>query len=261
LATEQGNRRLAQNALKKALTNFITSSDPPYVHYTAHLAYIASLSGTTDSEEAGPYSPSNASLRALGAIRDLHTLATRNSHPGVALFALVLELRDLVHNGVWNRVRESLLNTEKELHLTAEIDSTTLSIDSNKPLLIFGSTNLEKVLITHVLIIGVLYYTYTGDNANSQARIKKLHDMLDGGALDAFGPSGIIDIPLPDSPPLSVQVTHPRVIFTLGFLVSSVSKRDPVGRKPKRRLFAQEGMLIVEKELKKELKCKLFDFM
>lgn len=235
--------------LKKTLTHFITPSDPPHVHYAAHLAYITSLSGVTDSEESGPYSPSNASLRALGAIRDLHTLATRNSHTEVALFALVLELRDLVHNGVWNRVGESLLNVEKELKLTAEFDSA-------KPPTIIGATNLEKVLIVHVLIIGVLYYTYTGDYANSQPRIKKLHDMLDGEALDAFGPSGIIDIHLPNSPPLTVQVSHPRVIFTLGFLVSSVSKRDPVGRKPKRKLFAQEGVLIIDKELKKEFQCK-----
>jgi len=254
LAATQGNRRFAQNALKKTLTNFITPSDAPHIHYTAHLAHITSLSGITDSEESGSYSPSSASLRALGAIRDLHTLATRNSHSNVALFALVLELRDLVHNGMWNRVGESLLNAEKELNLTPEFDTT-------KPPSIVGITNLQKVLITHVLIIGVLYYTYTGDNANSQLRIKKLHDMLDGGALDAFGPSGIVDIPLPDSPPLSVQVTHPRVMFTLGFLVSSVSKRDPVGRKPKRKLFAQEGVLIVERELQKELPCMFLDFL
>ncbi|KIM38243.1 hypothetical protein M413DRAFT_447988 [Hebeloma cylindrosporum] len=239
LATEQRNHKLAQNLLKKTLTNFITPSDPPHVHYAAHLAYITSL-------DAGESGPTNISLRALGAIRDLHALATRNSHSDVALFALVLELRDLVANGVWNRVGESLLNVERELKLAAEFDTA-------KTL-----TNLEKVLIVHVLIIGVLYYTYTGDYANCQPRIKKLHDMLDGAALDAFGPSGIIDIHLPNSPPLTVQVTHPRVIFTLGFLVSSVSKRDPVGRKPKRKLFAQEGVLIVDKELKKEFQLPLW---
>ena len=254
LATEQKNHKLSQNVLKKTLINFITPS-APHVHYAAHLAYITSLSGVTDSEESGPYSPSNASLRALGAIRDFHALAMRNSHTDVALFALVLELRDLVHNGVWNRVGESLLNVERELKLSAEFDKA-------KPPTIVETTNLEKVLIVHVLVIGVLYYTHTGDYANSQPRIKKLHDMLDGGALDAFGPSGVIEIQLPDSPPLTVQVTHPRVIFTLGFLVSSVSKRDPVGRKPKRRLFAQEGVLIVDKELKKEFQCKSpFDFL
>ena len=77
LATEQKNHKLAQNVLKKTVTNFIIPSDPPHVHYAAHLAYITSLFGATDAEESGPYSPSNASLRALGAIRDLHALATR----------------------------------------------------------------------------------------------------------------------------------------------------------------------------------------
>lgn len=41
-----------------------------------------------------------------------------------------------------------------------------------------------------------------------------------------------------------IQSTHPRVLFELAFLVSSVSKRDLVGRKPRRKLFAEEGLKI-----------------
>lgn len=43
-----------------------------------------------------------------------------------------------------------------------------------------------------------------------------------------------------------IQSTHPRVLFELAFLVSSVSKRDLVGRKPRRKLFAQEGLKIAD---------------
>lgn len=228
LATHQQNPRLAQNILKKILNNFIVTSDPLHVQYSAHLAYIHSLSNSSDN-------------KSIGAIREFRDLASRNNHTDVALFATVLELRDLVHNGVWNRVGASLAGVEKALNLLAETP--------------VANSNIQKALIIHILIIGISYYTYIGDYVNSQSRIKKLHEMLDGGALEALGSSGIVEIELPNSLPLRVQVTHPRVLYTLGFLVSSISKRDPVGRKPKRRLYAEEGVLTVDRELKKELAC------
>jgi hypothetical protein len=40
----------------------------------------------------------------------------------------------------------------------------------------------------------------------------------------------------------------------LGFLVTSIAKRDPVGRNPKRKVFAAEGLVVLEKEAKKEVK-------
>ena len=61
---------------------------------------------------------------------------------------------------------------------------------------------------------------------------------------------------LPSGPPLTMQVTHPRVLYLLAFLVSSVAKRDAVGRKPKRRVFAVEGLVSWEKELNQELQSK-----
>lgn len=64
-------------------------------------------------------------------------------------------------------------------------------------------------------------------------------------------------ISLPDGPPLSIQVTHPRILFLLAFLVSSVAKRDAVGRKPKRKVFASEGLTSWEKEMDFELLRKL----
>jgi len=48
---------------------------------------------------------------------------------------------------------------------------------------------------------------------------------------------------------------HPCVLYSLAFLVSSVAKRDPVGRKPKRKVFAMEGLVLWEKDSRKELAC------
>ncbi|KJA19213.1 hypothetical protein HYPSUDRAFT_168399 [Hypholoma sublateritium FD-334 SS-4] len=251
LASYQKNTKQAQNSLKKVITNFLLPSDPPQVTYTAHLAYINSHFATSHNHDPPTYSAASPSLKSLGAIRDLHDLAIQNQHPQIAQLAMVLELRDLVQYGAWTRVGESLKSIERQLNLIFEGNPTKQI--SAQPAFPAERTKLETVLIVHVLIIGVLYHTYAGDSTRGHVRLKQLHELLDGGALDAFGTSGIVDVNLPRSPLFRVQVTHPRVIFTLGFLISSISKRDPVGRKPKRRMFANEGMLVVDKELKKEI--------
>ncbi|KAG8790713.1 hypothetical protein FRC12_011218 [Ceratobasidium sp. 428] len=54
--------------------------------------------------------------------------------------------------------------------------------------------------------------------------------------------SFVLPIPLGGGDKLMVRTTHPRVMFELAFLVSSVSRRDVVGRKPRRLVFAAEGL-------------------
>ena len=216
------------------MSSFLIASDPPHLTYTSHLSYISSLSSRSETHD-----PASSYFKALTAIRDLREVAKKRKHIEMEFVASVLELCELVQNGLWIKVSEALANTEKELSIMEDPRQTT---------------DIQKVLIVHALVIGILFYTYVGDSANAQTRMKKLHDMLDGGALDAFGTSGIVKVTFSDSEtPLEVQVTHPRVIFALGFLASSVSKRDPVGRKPKRKLFAHEGTLAVERELRKEV--------
>lgn len=62
-----------------------------------------------------------------------------------------------------------------------------------------------------------------------------------------------LQIKLAVGPPLVLKVTHPRVLLHLAYLVSSASKRDPVGRKPKRKVFAVEGLNKCEQNLRKEV--------
>lgn len=258
LAAFQNNIKFAQNSIKKLISDFFVASDPPHMYYMSHLAYFTSL---CTEARATP------SFKALGAVHDLLEIATRNKHIEIVSLAMVLELHELVRNGLWKNVGEILRKLEERFSIILPMEATEKSVSSfsSTPNIetndsrVIGSTNLQKVLIVHVLVIGTLFYTYTGYSENAQGRMKRLHDMLDGGALDAFGKAGIVKVDFPDSPSssLEIQVTHPRVIFSLGFLVSSIGKRDPVGRKPKRRLFAQEGVLAIEKELRKETSCMM----
>ena len=198
------------------------------------------------------------------AIGDLQEVALRNSHPDIVSLTMVLELRDLLQGGIWTTLLEVLKKTEDHLNISSTLECEGSSsppaagspaVKSTAPCL--GLTNLQTVLMVYTLVIGILFFTYVGDSTSAQSRLKKLHEMLDGGAIDAFGESGIVKVDFPDSPlsSLEVQVMHPRLLLSLGFLVSSVAKRDPVGRKPKRKLFANEGVLTIERELREEPSC------
>ncbi len=212
-ASYQTNTRQAQNSLKKVMTSFLLPSDPPHVTYMAHLAYITSHLASAHNLDPPAYSGVSPSFKSLGAIRDLYDLAIRNQHTQVVQLAMVLELRDLVQYGAWTRVGESLKRNERQLNLVFEDNATKQT--SSHPAHSMERTKLETVLIVHVLIIGVIYHTYAGDSTSGHVRLKQLHELLDGGALDAFGTSGIVDVNLPQSTLFRVQVTHPRVIFTL----------------------------------------------
>jgi hypothetical protein len=65
-----------------------------------------------------------------------------------------------------------------------------------------------------------------------------------------------MQIGFPNSPPLVLQTTHPRILYLLGFLVSATAKRDAVGRKPKRKIFAAQGLSVLEKEEAKHIPCE-----
>jgi hypothetical protein len=285
--------------------------------YAAHIAYISALAAHVDTgDDSGGFIGAgggrsshlttvraNGNTKALIAIRDLRELAMRNGHEEVVLLAQVLELRDLVHNGVWTRVGGALGTAEAALGMfeealptstqtAAPIPMSTSTLDSDLASTPTGTvpktpprkyTALEHVLRLHVAMAGVLYHTYVGAHAEAQARIKRMHEMLDGEAFTGFGEHGVVEVQLSshsrnrphsandprhpnhgnpnhgnanqkaDETPLRIQVTHPRTLFSIGFLVSSVAKRDPTGRKPKRRQFAAEGVKVVDNELKKEL--------
>ena len=107
------------------------------------------------------------------------------------MLALVLELRDLVHNGFWNDVGTHLQKVEGALAFKFVSESVGPETTVMTPRVM---SNLEKVLVIHVLIIGIIFHTYVGNHTDTQSRMKNLHDMLDGGALNAFGPSGIVEV-------------------------------------------------------------------
>ncbi|KAF5332751.1 hypothetical protein D9611_005428 [Ephemerocybe angulata] len=246
----QQKPKLAQTTLKRLITSFLEPSEAPHLLYTAHLGHIASFT----TNDAVP------TAQSLKAIETMHELASAKGHRDIVKLAAILRLQTLVQMGMWDAVQEALCEAEVLLALPQdsgkEKDSKVLA---ECAVAIAREERLvhESAFLVYVLVLGVVFYTHTGNASSVDARTKVLHEMLDGGVLERFG-SGVVQIPFPHSQPLYIQMTQPRVLMVLTFLITSVAKRDPVGRKPKRKLFAMEGLVVVEKELKKDPNLPLY---
>ncbi|KIK77337.1 hypothetical protein PAXRUDRAFT_17579, partial [Paxillus rubicundulus Ve08.2h10] len=106
-----------------------------------------------------------------------------------------------------------------------------------------ATDSLTLSLTAHTLILGTIYHTHVGRSCSAELRLTALHSLMDGETLVGGANSdGLVEISLPGHGSIHVRTTHPRVLFLLTFLVSAIAKRDPVGRRPKKRVFAEYGV-------------------
>uniref|UniRef100_A0A5K1JYP9 Probable 3-oxoacyl-[acyl-carrier-protein] reductase oxidoreductase (EC) n=1 Tax=Ganoderma boninense TaxID=34458 RepID=A0A5K1JYP9_9APHY len=238
---------------------------------------------TTPHQRSGTSSPQPSPQdvhAALAAVQELEDRATHHNHNHVALLARVLNTRIRVAAGMWGDLRDTIRHAEAALGLSYEPASTP---KPRKPLeqsqgngvaeaggkpgkasapvveqtFIMFENPFEAAMAVHLLMLAVVYYTHAGEAAEVSPRLSHLHALLDSEVLEKF-PDGYVEIALPDGPSLVVQVTHPRILFLLGFLISSTSKRDAVGRKPKRKVFATEGLATWDVEASREISFSLW---
>lgn len=101
----------------------------------------------------------------------------------------------------------------------------------------------QPSLHAHFLALAVLAHTYAGDADAATCRLTALHALIDAGGADLE--SAVLEVPFDNSPPLYIAQTHPRVMHALIFLVSAAAKRDAVGRKPRKAVFAKEGLAVL----------------
>ncbi|KAI6139931.1 hypothetical protein BKA82DRAFT_4219218 [Pisolithus tinctorius] len=103
---------------------------------------------------------------------------------------------------------------------------------------------LTAALTVHTLMLGIVYHTHGGRTRATEPRLAALHSLMDSSApVGGVGSDGLVEVPLSPCPPIHLRVSHPRVIFLLTFLISAVAKRDPVGRRPKKKVFAESGIV------------------
>ncbi|KAF8649400.1 hypothetical protein AX16_005841 [Volvariella volvacea WC 439] len=251
--------RHAQQTLKRFLASPQLSRLPMHMAYTAHLDLIASFSSLRSASASLP--PADCT-RALAAIDVLQSLARQQAHSQVVYLATLLRVQVLINAGSWSKVPDALPPPPPQ--------PTKDKTDSSQPTPPYPSLaeEMHPVIKVHLLILMVIFYTYKGTSDLVALALKDLHILLDSGtALPPSSPGTDVDIDAaPGSssaaaaragvievyPGVWIQSTHPRVLYLLGFLISSVAKRDPVGRKPKKRVFAKEGLAVYEREKDRE---------
>jgi hypothetical protein len=127
------------------------------------------------------------SMKMLDSVQTFQTLATSNGHTNVALLAQVIRLRILLSEGLWPIIGTSLNEAEEAFQIKFPDSSAALPLATEVPA-------AETALRLHVLIMGVIYYTYAGDTENASPRLSRLHELLDKGALTMLGDSGVVDV-------------------------------------------------------------------
>ncbi|OSD01133.1 hypothetical protein PYCCODRAFT_1468829 [Trametes coccinea BRFM310] len=277
----QHKTKFARNQIRNLISSLMPS-DPPHIYYSAQLALITLLtSPVSPSKTSAPIKSPPEKLQsrtppaspqpslqdvhaALAVAQEIEDRAVSEKHNHVAILARVLRARILVAAGMWIDVCEALQRAEAALGLSYEPASTPKPRKPAKgdpqtqqppPMpeqFIMFENPFEAAMAVHLLMLSIVYHTQSGKAAEVSPRLSHLHALLDSDVLDKF-PEGHVEIALPLGPPLVVQVTHPRILFLLAFLVSSASKRDAVGRKPKRKVFATEGLATWETEAAREI--------
>lgn len=238
--------KYAQNTLRRFLDS-ATPALPIHFVYTAHLDLITSLSSTDTS-------------KTLSAIQALQELAEQKGHEGMLDLTTLLRVQTLVNAGWWSHIQNALPPFESIAYTQPTEGNLSERLNHR----------MNPIIQAHVLILMVIYHTYINSSDDVVAVLRELHLLLDSGKVVSTGPSkavppaplgtpyqrsiaeaaevGIIQV----FPGVFIQSTHPRVLFLLVFLITSVAKRDPVGRKPKKRVFAVEGLKVLKREREKE---------
>ncbi|RPD54496.1 hypothetical protein L226DRAFT_539879 [Lentinus tigrinus ALCF2SS1-7] len=300
LSQWQQKTKFARNQIRNLIASFLPS-DPPHIVYSAYLALISLLttpttiskspstplkSRSTTSHQRTMSSPLPSAQdvhAALASVQELEDRSTAQKHNQVALLARVLRTRILIAASIWEDVGEAIQRAEAALGLSYEAASTP---KTRKPLhpsqanvatdpgangkgtqappeeqtFIMFEDAFEAAMAVHLLMLSVVYYTHAGEATEVSPRLSHLHALLDSEVLDKF-PEGNVEVPFVPGPSLVVQVTHPRILFLLAFLISSSSKRDAVGRKPKRKVFATEGLTTWDCEAAREISFSIWASM
>ncbi|KAF9235318.1 hypothetical protein BU15DRAFT_78151 [Melanogaster broomeanus] len=232
---QSNNAKFSRALLQRLIASFMPS-DPPSIVYEAHLALITQLT-------SAPRQPTTTSTPG-------------NRKPGVPRISV------LVMAGMWDPVGDALGATERALCLalndgedlkhpkgqesheakqpTPEANSVKDASPTQGPK---ATEALTLSLTAHVFILGTIYHMHAGYARSVEPHLATLHTLVDSGTLvGGTNADGLVEIPLPGHGSVHLRTTHPRILFLLTFLLSTVAKRDPVGRRPKKWVFAECGV-------------------
>ncbi|KAI6138497.1 hypothetical protein BKA82DRAFT_4236410 [Pisolithus tinctorius] len=222
----RSNTRFPRAVLRRLISTFLTSSPPasPFSHGK----------GADSSVSIQPHTNPPEVQAALTALINLSAIAAQHQHFSMLKLVAVLRLRVLVAAEMWDMVGDALEGAEKLLSLVFDDGNSTKEGGQEHCSVAVKASDrdaeedpLTAALTVHTLMLGIVYHTHGGPVA----------------PVGGVGSDGLVEVPLSPCPPIHLRVSHPRVIFLLTFLISAVAKRDPVGRRPKKKVFAESGIV------------------
>ncbi|KAI0706088.1 hypothetical protein BC835DRAFT_1312173 [Cytidiella melzeri] len=264
LSQWQDKTKFARTQIRNLISS-LRPMDSPSVVYSAHLAAISlyaapksvSASSSSSTAHSSPFTNGLQDVQAaLSAVQDMEAFSLEHGHTRITLLAQVLRLRIAVAASMWQDVASAIAKVESALGLSYDPPTTpkprqteaATPATAKEASFVFFESPFEAAMAVHALIMTVNYFTHMGSAAETAPRLSHLHALLDSCVLEKFA-DGTVEVKFADGPPLVMQVTHPRLLFLLGFLVSSVAKRDVLGRKPRRKVFAAEGLSAWDREI------------
>ncbi|KAF8330761.1 uncharacterized protein EI90DRAFT_3154810 [Cantharellus anzutake] len=268
LTHRQGNVKLSRSIISRLKTH-LTESDLPHIHYQIllceHANYITPPpSGSpSDSVPSSPPAPSFSDIRsALDVTQELAQRGRFFGHPDIVKLSVVMRLRTLVRGDMWRSrpghapdmsVEGCIAAAEAELGLNFEEESpgTVRNSAQSSGSASVGPTTapfslVEATFQVQLLYLSILFYTQIGRSSDTSTRLKRFHPLVDALNDDAFSGSdgtATLKIHLERDYPLIIRITHPRVFYEVAFSVSSISRRDSIGANPKRKRYAEEGLI------------------
>ncbi|KAG9009078.1 hypothetical protein FRB90_008573 [Tulasnella sp. 427] len=254
LLLTQSQVKACRAILKKEI-NSLNTAYSSSIAYTCYFTYISALLSSASSQTSD-YSG------ALSALERVQSIAHSRGDTQISTLALSIRLQVLMRAGLWDIVGETCELAEASLGMMFEDQDrqrVDAAADESEPTPSSSSTDPTPLFLymkIHVLMLSILYHTRTSSSKSASLRLTALHDILDSDALESF-PSGVLQVTLTAGPDFCLNVTHPRILYELAFLVSGVCKRDVVGRKPKRKIFVREGLGVCD-EVEKLVTMSLF---
>ncbi|KAG8960698.1 hypothetical protein FRC05_006691 [Tulasnella sp. 425] len=247
----------------------VNSADHSSTVYTCYFTYITALLSSTSTQ---PPDYSNA----LSTLQKVQSIAHSRGDKQISTLALATRLQVLMRAELWELVGETCDSVEEALGFAFEEEmgqrdaqqtdgennqsgSVVMQTESQESTSSSSATEPTPLLLCmkiQVLMLSILYHTRISNSKLASTRLTALHDLLDSDALENF-PAGALQVTCTVGPPFHLNVTHPRILYELAFLVSGVCKRDVVGRKPKRKVFVKEGLGVCE-EVEKLVTMSLF---
>lgn len=109
------------------------------------------------------------------------------------------------------------------------------------------TATLPRSLVTLFALVRALALAQLGRTRDAKDALKRAHELLDLKERDADEDAGLVRLVVGNGAEVYLAAPPRQLVYTFAFLASVAVHRDPYGGKPRSKLFAKEGLRLVER--------------